>query len=62
MNIYDNYTYEQKGSIELALKSDEIKTIKPFNLKEQNEKFNFFYSSNQFSNSKNIEMNDKNNA
>ena len=58
VNIYDNYTYEQKGSIELALKSDEIKTIKPFNLKEQNEKFNFFYSSNQFSNSKNIEMNE----
>ena len=58
VNIYDNYTYEQKGSIELALKSDEIKTIKPFNLKEQNEKFNFFYSSNQFSNSKNNEMNE----
>ena len=43
VNIYDNYNYEQKGTIELVLKSGEIKTIKPFNLKEHEEKFNFFY-------------------
>ena len=52
VNIYDNCTYEKKGEIELALKSDEIKTIKDFNLEEQNEKFNAFYSKNQFINSK----------
>ena len=56
VNIYDNFTYEQKGTIELVLKSDEIKTIKPFNLKEQNERFNFFYSSNQFIDSKGNEI------
>ena len=47
-NIYDNYNYEQKGTIELVLKSNEIKTIKKFNLKEESDKFNNFYSTNQF--------------
>ena len=56
VNIYDNYNYEQKGTIELVLKSGEIKTIKPFNLKEHEEKFNFFYSSNQFINNKGYEI------
>ena len=50
VNIYDNFTYEKKGEIELCLKSDEIKTIKDFNLEEQKDKFNFFYSKNQFIN------------
>ena len=58
VNIYDNYNYEQKGTIELVLKSGEIKTIKPFNLKEHEEKFNFFYSSNQFINNKGYEIKD----
>ena len=56
VNIYDNYNYEQKGTIELVLKSSEIKTIKPFNLKDQEEKFNYFYSSNQFINNKGYEI------
>ena len=50
VNVYDNTTYEKKGEIEVALKSDEIKTIKDFNMEEQNEKFNVFYSQNQFIN------------
>jgi hypothetical protein len=50
VNIYDNFTYEKKGEIELCLKSDELKTIKDFNLQEQDEKFNVFYSQNQFIN------------
>ena len=52
VNIYDNFTYEKKGEIELCLKSDEIKTIKDFSLEEQDEKFNVFYSKNQFINYK----------
>ena len=32
VNIYDNFTYEKKEEIELCLKSNEIKTIKDFNL------------------------------
>ena len=52
VNIYDNFTYEKKGEIELCLKSDELKTVKDFNLQEQNEKFNVFYSQNQFINYK----------
>ena len=52
VNAYDNFTYEKKGEIELCLKSDEIKTIKEFNLEEQQEKFNVFYSQNQFINYK----------
>ena len=55
VNIFDNFTYEQKGTIELVLKSDEIKTIKPYNLKEQDEKFLFFYSTNQFISNKGYE-------
>ena len=58
VNIYDNYNYEQKGTIELVLKSGEIKTIKPFNLKEHEDKFNYFYSSNQFINNKGYEIKD----
>ena len=56
VNIYDNYDYEQKATIELVLQSNEIKTIKPFNLKEQEEKFNVFYSRNQFINSEGIRI------
>ena len=52
VNIYDNFTYEKKGEIELCLKSDEIKTIKDFSLEEQDERFNVFYSKNQFINYK----------
>ena len=52
VNIYDNFTYEKKGESELCLKSDEIKTIKDFSLEEQDEKFNVFYSKNQFINYK----------
>ena len=48
VNIFDNYSFEQKGSIELVLKSQEIKTIKEFNLFEQDEKLNYFYSCNQY--------------
>ena len=50
VNIYDNFNYEKKGSIELVIKSEEIKTLKDFRLDEQNEKFNIFYSENQFIN------------
>ena len=57
VNIYDNFTYEKKGEIELCLKSDELKTIKEFNLREQNEKFNIFYSQNQFINYKGNDLN-----
>ena len=56
VNIYDNFTYQEKGTIELVLKSDEIKTINPFNLKEQEEKFTYFYSTNQFINSRGNEI------
>ena len=42
VNIYDKFTYEKKEEIELCLKSNEIKTIKDFNLEEQKDKFNFF--------------------
>ena len=56
VNIYDNFNYEQKGTIELVLKSDEIKTVKPFNLEGQQEKFTYFYSTNQFINSKGYEI------
>ena len=52
VNVYDNFNYEKKGEIELCLKSNEIKTIKDFNLEEQQEKFNVFYSQNQFINYK----------
>ena len=52
VNIYDNFNFEKKGELELVLKSEEIKTIKDFNLREQNEKFNVFYSQNQFINYK----------
>ena len=51
-NVYDNFTYEKKGNIEIVIKSEEIKTLKDFNLEEQNEKFNIFYSKNQFINFK----------
>ena len=56
VNIYDNFIYQEKGTIELVLKSDEIKTINPFNLKEQEEKFTYFYSTNQFINSRGQEI------
>ena len=56
VNIYDTFNYEQKAIIELVLKSNEIKTVKPFNLKEESDKFNYFYSSNQFINVKGEEI------
>ena len=61
VNIYDNFTYEKKGEIELCLKSDEIKTIKEFKLEEENEKFNVFYSKNQFINYKGNDSKENNN-
>ena len=56
VNIYDNYNYEQKATIELVLKSNEIKNVKSFDLKEQEEKFDVFYSKNQFINSEGNEI------
>ena len=56
VNIYDTFNYEQKAIIELVLKSNEIKTVKPFNLKEESDKFNYFYSANQFINVKGEEI------
>ena len=50
VSVYDNGSYEKKGEIELCMKSEEIKTIKDFVLEEENEKFNVFYSKNQFIN------------
>ena len=50
VNVYDNYNYEQKGSIALVLNTEEIKTVKPFNLKDGEDKFFYFYSANQFIN------------
>ena len=55
-NIYDNYNYEQKGSIAIVLNSDEIKTIKPYNLKDEEDKFFYFYSTNQFISNKGYEF------
>ena len=62
VNIYDNYNYEQKGTIELLLKSNEIKTIKQFDLKEESDKFNYFYSINQFISCKGYEIKENSNV
>ena len=46
VNIYDNFTHEQKGSLGLSLKSEEMNTKDNFNIIEQNEKLNIIDSAN----------------
>ena len=40
LDIYDNFTYEKKGSLGLSLKTEEMNTQNEFNIVEQNIKLN----------------------
>ena len=60
INIYDNFTHEQKGWLGLSIKSEEINTKNNFSINEQNTELSIIDTgNNQESNNSNIEQNIK---
>ena len=53
LDIYDNFTYEKKGSLGLSLKSEEMNTKNNFNIVEQNIKLNLIDAGQKDINNKN---------
>ena len=54
ISIYDNFTHEQKGSLGLSLKSEEMNTKQNFDIIEQNKRLNLIDSGNNNNNEQNI--------
>lgn len=56
LDIYDNFTYEKKGSLGLSLKSEEMNTKNNFNIVEQNIKLNLIDAGQKDINNKNKQI------